>query len=77
MITQEFEQWVLQHLAPEDTQENPAFPNHTDIDIWLVGFKGGYEYAVKHAIKNLFAQLEEFKIEVEKVIRNQNNIKKQ
>ena len=32
--------WVM---CPEDSQEDPAFPNHTDRDIWVNGFKIGFE----------------------------------
>lgn len=31
-------------LAPADSQENPAYPNFTDTDIWVAGFVEG----VKH-----------------------------
>jgi hypothetical protein len=47
--TLEFEKWILENLAPNDLSNDPAFPNHTDIDIWLVGFKKGYDYAYQEA----------------------------
>ena len=33
---------LARKLAPKDTPEEPAFPNHTDTDIWVSGFKEGF-----------------------------------
>jgi hypothetical protein len=30
-------------LAPSDIHEDPAYPNHTDTDIWVNGFIAGYQ----------------------------------
>lgn len=30
--------------APKDTIDEPAYPNHTDTDIYVAGFKSGIEY---------------------------------
>jgi hypothetical protein len=37
-------------LCPKDDPENPAFPNHTDRDIWVNGFINGIEIAAKAII---------------------------
>ncbi len=29
-------------FAPKDDPEDPAFPNHTDTDIFVAGFKEGF-----------------------------------
>jgi len=31
-------------LAPVDDQDNPAYPNHTDTDIFISGFKEGAKW---------------------------------
>ena len=38
------------HFCPEDSQEDPAFPNHTDKDIWVNGFVKGVEVCCKAMI---------------------------
>lgn len=37
------EELALQ-LAPKDTPEDPAYPNHSDTDIWVAGFKAAFEF---------------------------------
>lgn len=43
-------------LAPIDSQDNPAFPNHTDTDIWVNGFIEGYQNNSYEDLKTFFAK---------------------
>jgi hypothetical protein len=38
---------IITHFCPENTDENPAFPNFTDTDIWENGFLVGIAVATK------------------------------
>jgi len=40
--------------APKDSQEDPAYPNHTDTDIYVAGFRDGFEYIMDIAEKHYF-----------------------
>lgn len=43
----ELERLLLGAFAPDDSQDDPAYPNHTNTDIWLVGCMDGLEIAAK------------------------------
>ena len=34
---------IAQGLLPSNSHDNPAFPNYTDNDIWIAGFKAGFK----------------------------------
>lgn len=46
---------LARRICPEDSMENPAFPNCTDRDIWGIGFCEGVELAVK-ALVNEYSE---------------------
>ena len=71
-ITKEFEQWVMQNLAPKHSQENPAFPNYTDLDIWLEGFKMGFEYAAYKELDKIYGQIEKYNNQIEKLSKKES-----
>ena len=71
-MTKEFEQWIMEHLAPTDAPDDPAFPNHTDRDIWLVGFKAGFEYCFEEYVYDLRKQLTEYEENLKKLAENEN-----
>lgn len=43
---------VAMKKAPHDSQEDPAYPNHTDTDIFVKGFAEGFEYLMNIAKKS-------------------------
>ena len=45
VVNLEFEEIV--NLEFEKVGDDKLFPNHTDKDIWVAGFKAGYEYTQK------------------------------
>ena len=47
MTTKQIEEIAFEEF--KNVGDEGLFPNHSDKDIWVNGFKEGYEYAVKNS----------------------------